>query len=167
MALCAALLCISAYIAIPVPFSAKPVTMQTMFVGLTALLLTPKQTAAAVAVYIALGAAGLPVFAGGIGGPGALTGPYSGFIYGFLAASVLISAAKGKRPDARRYALVTACIGIPVIDMGAVISLMLVGGMDFRAALLAGAVPFLAGDIVKCIAAALMAAALQKALRHL
>ncbi|MBR6789516.1 MAG: biotin transporter BioY, partial [Oscillospiraceae bacterium] len=157
MALCAALLCLSAYIALPVPFSAKPVTLQTMFVTLTALLLTPRQTAVTLGVYIALGAAGLPVFAGGIGGPGALIGPYCGYIWGFPAAGMLISLAKGKKPDPVRYGIVSVCVGVPVIELGGAASLMLIGGMDLRAAMLAGVLPFLAGDIIKCIPAAMLA----------
>lgn len=167
MALCAALLCLSAYIALPIPFSAKPVTLQTMFVTLTALLLTPKQTAVTLSVYIALGAAGLPVFAGGNGGPAALIGPWSGYLYGFLAAGMLISLAKGKRPDPVRYGIVSVCIGVPVIDLGGAASLMLLGGMDLRAAMLAGVLPFLAGDIVKSILAVMLAVSLQKMLRRM
>ena len=165
MALCAALLCISGYIAVPVPFSAKPVTMQTVFVNLIALLLTPKQAAVTVGLYIFLGAAGLPVFAGGAGGPGMLTGPYCGYIYGFMAAAVLVSLLKGKRPDTLRYSITAIAVSIPVIDLGAVLSLMLVSGLDFGNAFLAGALPFLAGDILKCIAAGIMAAAMEKALK--
>lgn len=165
MALCAALLCISAYIAIPVPFSAKPVTMQTFFVNLIALLLTPEQAAVTVGLYILLGAAGLPVFAGGTGGPGMLAGPYCGYIYGFLTAVIVVSLLKGKKPDPFRYGFTAALAGIPIIDFGAVISLMLVGGLDLKGAFLAGVLPFLMGDILKCAAAGAMAAAVEKALR--
>lgn len=167
MALCAALLCISAYVMIPVPLSAKPITAQTIFVNLVALLLTPSQAAVTVGLYIFLGALGLPVFAGGIGGPGALVGPYSGYIYGFFIAAVLISLAKGKKPNVLRYSVVTICIGVPIIDLGAVVSLMLVNGLDLPAAFLAGALPFLAGDVAKCIAASLIAAGMEKAIRKI
>ena len=65
MALCIALICVSAYIAIPVPFMA-PLTMQTFALCLTALVLTPAQTAVVLVGYTLLGAVGLPVFAGGV-----------------------------------------------------------------------------------------------------
>ena len=61
MALCIALICVSAYIAIPVPFMA-PLTMQTFVMCLAALVLTPRQTAVVLVGYTVLGAIGLPVF---------------------------------------------------------------------------------------------------------
>ena len=78
MGLCIALICVSAYLAIPVPFMA-PLTMQTFVLCLTALILTPRQTAVVVIGYILLGAIGLPVFGGGVGGLGIIFGPRGGF----------------------------------------------------------------------------------------
>ena len=54
MALCIALICVSAYIAIPVPFMA-PLTMQTFVMCLAALVLTPRQTAVVLIGYTVLG----------------------------------------------------------------------------------------------------------------
>ena len=80
MGLLTALICVSAYIVIPLPFSPASLTAQTLVVNLIALLLTPRQAAFTIIVYIFLGLTGLPVFSGGVGGPGKLFGPTGGYI---------------------------------------------------------------------------------------
>ncbi len=82
-ALAAALLCVVAPFTIPGP-GAVPISLATFCVLLTALLLGWGKATAAVAVYLALGAAGLPVFAGGAGGVGILAGPTGGYLFGYL-----------------------------------------------------------------------------------
>ena len=81
VSLCAALMAVCAWISIP---TAVPFTMQTFAVFFALLFLDGRQGLAAIGVYIALGAAGLPVFAGFQGGPGVLLGPTGGYILGFL-----------------------------------------------------------------------------------
>lgn len=55
MALLTALICVSAYIVIPLPFSPASLTAQTLVVNLIALLLTPRQAAFTIVVYMLLG----------------------------------------------------------------------------------------------------------------
>ena len=83
MAMCVALISIGGYIAFPTPFSPVLVTATTLALGITALVLPPKQTAVAILVWILLGAVGIPVFSGGQGGLGKLLGPSGGFFPGF------------------------------------------------------------------------------------
>ena len=58
MGLLTALICVSAYIVIPLPFSPASLTAQTLVVNLIALLLTPRQAAFTIIVYIFLGLTG-------------------------------------------------------------------------------------------------------------
>ena len=86
MVLCAvmaAVTAVCAQISIPMP-SGVPVTLQTFAVPLTGYLLGMKYGLISVAVYILLGAAGVPVFTGFRGGIGTIAGPTGGFIVGFL-----------------------------------------------------------------------------------
>jgi biotin transport system substrate-specific component len=87
IALFAALIAICAWISIPAPV---PFTLQTMAVFLAVGLLGGKRGSIAVAVYIMLGAVGLPVFSGFNGGIGALLGPTGGYIIGFLACALVM-----------------------------------------------------------------------------
>ena len=115
MALLTALICVSAYIVIPLPFTPASLTAQTLVVNLIALLLTPRQAAFTMVVYILLGLTGLPVFSGGMGGPGKLFGPTGGYIMSWIPAVMLMSWLKGKYYSFKRYCLVTILVGMPVI----------------------------------------------------
>lgn len=164
--LCVALLCVSAFIVIPIPFTPIMITAQTLVVTLIALLLKPSQSAAAVGVYLLLGICGIPVFSGGTAGIGQLLGPTGGFLWGFLAAAPLISWLKGKNNRFLRYLWVSVLVGIPVIDLFGTVFFCFTQHVDPWAALMATVVPFLVGDICKCIAASLLAVPLNHALRH-
>lgn len=167
VALCVAILCISSYIAFPLPFTPILITAQTVIVNLVALILTPLQSFAALGTYFALGLCGLPVFSGGTGGIGKLFSPTGGFCIGFIVAAVLISLLKGKNNQLRRYIPVTIFVGIPVIYAFAVLFMCVFQQADLRTALLTVALPFLFGDTLKCIAASFLAVALNKALVRL
>ena len=80
-ALFAALLAVCSWISVP---AAVPFTLQTFAVFVTLLLLPARQGLLAIAVYLLLGAVGLPVFSGFRGGPSALFGPTGGYLTGFL-----------------------------------------------------------------------------------
>jgi biotin transport system substrate-specific component len=80
---------------ITLPIWPVPATMQTLVVLLLGALGGSRLGAAAVLLYLAEGAMGLPVFAGGAGGPAALMGPTAGFLLGFVAAAWLAGLARG------------------------------------------------------------------------
>ena len=84
MGLFTAVLCVSSYIVIPLPFTAVSITAQTMVVNLIGMILAPADTAIVFLVWICLGLAGAPVFSGGGGGAAKLFGPTGGYIIGFL-----------------------------------------------------------------------------------
>ena len=73
-----------------VAFGPVPFTLQTLGVSLAALILGPWRGAAAVLLYIVVGAAGLPVFAGGKAGLGVLMGVTGGYLASFVLASILV-----------------------------------------------------------------------------
>lgn len=83
--LAAALIAAGALIAIPI--GPVPVTLQTLGVAIAMLVLSPREAFAAVFLYVALGAMGLPIFSSGRAGVGMLLGPTGGFIAGFLVGS--------------------------------------------------------------------------------
>lgn len=81
-ALFSALMCICAWISIPT--GSLSFTLQTFALFLALLTLGGKGGTVSVAVYLALGAVGLPVFSGFRGGIGALLGVTGGYLWGFL-----------------------------------------------------------------------------------
>ena len=78
----AALTAVLAYIRIPLPFSPVPVSAQTLAVMFAGALLGARLGAFSQLVYVLMGAVGLPVFAGGQGGPAVLAGPTGGYLIG-------------------------------------------------------------------------------------
>lgn len=157
MALVVAMNCVSAYIIIPLPFSLSPIALQTLIVNLTGYVLNAKQAFMTMLVYLLVGLAGVPVFTGGSAGPGKLFGPTGGYIIGFLFTAVFLAYFRGEKYSFKRYALLGCVIGIPLIYVFGVVQLKLITGMGWDKAIMTGALPFIPLDIVKCLAAAVIA----------
>lgn len=87
--LTAAILCVLAPYSLPTPFGV-PVTLQTFFITLVAIVLGAKPAMASTLIYILLGAFGLPVFSNFTGGWQALSGPTGGFLISFPIMAYLI-----------------------------------------------------------------------------
>ena len=90
-ALMIVLVSIGAVVAIPMPFSPVPIVLQNAFVVLTGVLLAPGWAIATVLLYLVLGAAGLPIFAGATGGIPHLVGPSAGYLWSYPVAAAIPS----------------------------------------------------------------------------
>ena len=167
MSLCVALCCVSAYISFPLPFTPGMVTALTLAMSLTAFLPPPKQTFFVILVYLLIGAAGLPVFAGGAAGLSKLIGPLGGFYLIWLAAFPILSFCKGKEINFRRYALADILIAMPITYAGGLTSMMLMMDLTIVQALMMAVVPFIFGDVVKAVAAAMLGVKLNRMLSRI
>ena len=87
MALFAAVLCVSAYISIPLP-NGSHITALNFVVTLIGLVFTVEQSFFISLVWLLLGAVGVPVFIGGQGGIGYLLGQYGGYSFAFVKISI-------------------------------------------------------------------------------
>ena len=163
----AALVAVCSLLAAPVGPAGAPITLQTFAVLLVGALLGPVRGALAVALYLAVGFAGLPVFAGATGGPGSFGKVTIGYLLAFpLAAAVvgLLVQRFGRRawaPSALLIAgagvvgtLVIYAIGVPVLAQRA--------GLTFTEALV-GNLVFVPFDLVKIAMVAVVAAAVHRA----
>lgn len=164
MALCVAILCITSYMIIPLPFTPIVIGLQTIMINLIALLFQPKEAGMTVLMYLLMGLIGLPVFSGGTSGPGKLFGPTGGFYFGFLLSVILISWLKGNKNSFKRYCLVTIFVGLPVQHLLAVIWMSMQSGINLEAAFITVSLPFIVGDILKCVIASSLGVALRKRL---
>ncbi len=162
LSICIALLCVSAYLAVPV--GTVPLTAQTIMLFLAALLLPPAQAVTCTVIYLLLGVCGLPVFSGGTSGIGILFSPAGGFLMTFPLAAFAVSILKGKNFRFSRAMTATLVAGIPVLYLGGVSFLMLTQNLSFFAACSAGVLPFLPGDLLKGIGAVYLAGILHKRL---
>lgn len=161
MALLTALLCVSAWISFPLPFSPVMVTALTLVATLTGLLLSPKDTFIVFIVYVLLGTVGLPVFVGGTAGFGKLFGPTGGFIFSWPVAYTLLSYLKGSKVSFVSYTWRSLAITIPVVYIIGVAGFMLVTQMPLDKAIWAAMIPYIPGDIIKCIVASWLATKLK------
>ena len=146
------LIALAAKVSVPVPFSPVPMTLQPLAVLLVGAALGARRGAAAAALYLLEGAAGLPVFAHPLG----LLGPTAGYLFAFPVAAGVVGALaeRGWTSTALKTAGAMAA-GIAVIHIGGWSWLSI--GLGPVAAFAAGVAPFLAGDFLKlAIAAALL-----------
>ena len=158
-----ALTAAGAYIIIPLP--PVPITLQTLFLGLAALLLGGRLGALSQGVYLLLGVIGLPVFAGGKAGLGVLLGPTGGYLIGFIAAAWLIGLlAEGRKNAGFAWLCFCLAAGTSVIYALGVLQLALVARLTLAKALVVGVLPFLAGDLFKIVLTALIALKLRERL---
>jgi biotin transport system substrate-specific component len=142
---------LSAQVAIPLPFTPVPVTLQTLAVLLAGCLLGSGRGALAVLAYIGEGAAGLPVFSGGRAGVAHLLGPTGGYLLGFLAAAYIVGLL-AERGTLRSWpgTLLTLVLGNVILYIPGVLWLGAYTGMN--KALTFGLLPFLVGDGLKIAA---------------
>ncbi len=144
---------IFAQVKIPLPFTPVPLTGQTFAVLLVAAAFGSKRGAASMALYIALGAFGLPIFAGGASGAAYLSGATLGYLIGFILSAYIVGllAERGFERSVRT-SFIPFLAGTAIIYTCGVSWLAFELG-SFDKALTAGFIPFLAGDTIKLLAA--------------
>jgi biotin transport system substrate-specific component len=157
-----ALTAAAAQVSVPLPFTQVPFTLQPMVVLLAGLALGPRLGLASQVLYLALGIAGLPVFAASPAlPPGALRllGPTGGYLMAYPLAAY-VTGALARRGYDRRYAtsVVAMLAGLVIIYACGVTWLGL--SLGFTQALAAGVLPFVAADLLKLLAAAAILPAL-------
>ena len=149
----AGLVALGAQASVPMPGTLVPLTLQVPAVLIVGGLLGARLGAASLALYLALGAAGLPVFAaGGVPGAARLLGPTGGYLLAYPLAAALIGRLAGGGAPRLALGLVLA---LAVIHAGGVAQLTILMG-DPDLAVRFGSWPFLAGDGLKLVFAGLI-----------
>jgi biotin transport system substrate-specific component len=165
-ALFAALTAGGTFISIPLPFTPVPVVLQNMFALLCGLVLGPVRGGAAVALYLAAGVLGLPIFAGASGGLVHLIGPSGGFLAGYFLSAILAGLVAGTPRsgiDTPIWRLALAgCLGMLIVYVPGILRLKEALRASWAGAFAAGFTPFIAGDAVKTVIAVAAARSLRK-----
>lgn len=148
------LVALSAGVAVRLPFSPVPITGQTLAVLLVGMVMGAKRGALSLVLYLAEGAMGLPVFAGGGLGIVWMTGPTGGYLLGFVVAAFVVGVLAERGWDRRVYSAALALlVGNAVIYLLGLPWLARFTGAE--QVLQAGLFPFLVGDILKVVLAML------------
>ena len=142
-------------VAIPLPGTPVPITLQPMVVVLAGLMLGPALGAVSMVLYLAVGAIGIPVFAP-IGAPGMarLLGPTGGYLIAYPAAAY-VAGFVAQRVTSLTGRWFAAMLGIATLYVGGVAQLAILTG-SVRGAVALGITPFAVLDMVKAFLAALV-----------
>ncbi len=137
-----------AHIAIPLPFTPVPLSLQMNACLFLGILLGSKRAAAAVVLFLIQGACGLPVFSTGASGIAKLFGPTGGYLLGYVAGAYLVGYLweKAKVQSTTRAFLAMAAGNLVVYALGVFHLSQFVG---LNRALLLGVAPFIIGDLLK------------------
>lgn len=157
IAVFAAIIAIFSQFIIPLP-SGIPLTLQTFSVAAAGYVLGSTKGSAAVFVYIALGAVGVPVFTGFQGGLGSLLGITGGFIFGFLPL-VFMCGIETKRLFLK---LTFGLIGVVFCHTLGILRFAEFSG-DIKSAFFAASVPYILKDIVSIVLAAVISGKIKRA----
>jgi biotin transport system substrate-specific component len=160
------LVAICAHISLPLFFTAVPLTLQTFAVILVGMLLGPVAGFASLVLYLAEGAAGLPVFSPqGPGGIAQLLGPTAGYLFSYplaaACAGLFTSKLRLSASTFRNGLIAGAFASLPIFILGAAwyaFAFHLTAAAAWRLAVL----PFLLGEVVKVTAAAGIFSSIQR-----
>jgi len=150
----AALVAVAAQVAVPLPGTPVPMTLQPLAVLTVGGLLGARLGAASLVLYLALGAAGLPVFTPfGLPGVARLIGPTGGYLLAYPVAAFAVGALAS---DGRRWLRLSLAVltGLVLIHLGGAAQLLILTGGAGEAVRL-GTLPFLLGDLGKLAIAVL------------
>jgi biotin transport system substrate-specific component len=151
---------------IPLPWSPVPITGQTFGVLLAGVLLGTWWGGISLAFYAMLGIAGIPWFQGFNGGLAYLTGPTGGYVVGFILAALFMGYFTDKYIRSRSFLSMLGLMlfanfiliyGPGLLQLGLWLNLVKGEPASFSGLLMMGMIPFIAGDITKAVAAALIA----------
>ena len=160
------LIALAAQIAIPLPFTPVPLTMQPLAVLLVGVTLGSRRGAAAAALYLLEGASGLPFFSQGHAGAAWLVAATAGYLWSYPLAAFVAGwfSERGWGSTTLRA----------IAGMLAALAIIYAGGFSWlamltspSAALTLGVIPFVVADIVKVALGATLLPQLQKLVSQL
>lgn len=153
---------IAIFAQITIPLGLVPLTLQTFIVGVVASLLGSRVGTWSVLIYLLLGAIGLPVYAGGSSGIGALFGPTGGYLISFLVAAFVIGKFIEKTNSSFLSVVVANTIGTIIPLFIGTVWLKYAVAISFTQAFAQGFVPFILAGVIKTIAASIVVVILYK-----
>ena len=136
---------------LPLPFSPVPISLASFAVYFSAYVLGKRRGTLSCMIYLFIGLMGVPVFSGFSAGPGKLLGPTGGYLIGYLFMAWLCGLFAEKWPHKALLQFVGMVLGTLACYVLGTIWLSFQADLSFQAALAAGVLPFIPGDLVKII----------------
>lgn len=144
--------------------SGVPITLQSMGVMMAGAILGPKKGTLAVLIFMVLAIAGLPILAGGRTGTMALGSPTAGYFVGFLPGVFVVGLLTAfMMPRYRVWLGILSNLagGVAVVYLCGILGLLIRADMPLSTAVTTNG-PFVLGDVIKAVLAALVAAAVHR-----
>lgn len=154
-ALMTAAMCIIGPLSIPLPFSPVPLTLTNFVIYISVYILGAKAGTVSCILYLCLGAAGLPVFSSFQGGFGKLAGPTGGYLIGFVFLALIQGTVSRLFHGKNTAAIAGMLLGTAACYAFGTAWLSWQMHLSFGAALSAGVIPYLPGDGIKILLAAI------------
>ena len=136
-----------------VPIGPVPISLTNLAIYFTVILLGWKKGTVSYVIYLLIGLVGVPVFSSFSAGPAKLFGPTGGYLIGFIFLAMISGWFIEKFPGKRVMYFVGMVLGTAVCYALGTAWLAYEAEMTFQAALMAGVIPFIIGDIAKMIVA--------------
>lgn len=162
--LMAGIMCILGPWQIPLP-GLIPISLGSMGVYFAVYILGMKQGFLSVLIYLLLGFAGVPVFTGFSGGAGKVLGPTGGYLAGYLFLALIFGFFVDRWVSRIVVCLFGMILGTAVLYLFGSAWLAWQNGLSLTAALAAGAIPFLPGDLLKMIIVLLIGSQVRKRIK--
>lgn len=151
-----AVTCILAPISIPLPFTLVPISLTNFVIYFSVGLLGWKLATISYFVYLLIGFCGLPVFSSFTGGASKLFGPTGGYLIGFIFLAIVAGIFMEKGKLKLIPSLLGMLMGTAIVYAFGTVWLGFQTGMNFYESLWAGVIPFIPGDLVKMVIAAIL-----------
>lgn len=162
VALMAAILCILGPLSLPIGL--VPISLATLGIYFTIYVLGMKRATVSCAVYLLIGLIGIPVYSGMTSGPGKLLGPTGGYLIGYLFLAIIGGFFVDKFFDKWYLCLLGLIISTAVLYAIGTCWLAVQAHMTAGAALMAGVIPFIPGDLAKIVIAVIAGPMIRKRL---
>ena len=145
------------------PIGPVPISLTNLVIYFSLYVLGMKNATISYLVYLLLGLF-LPVFSGGAGGPGKLFGPTGGYLFGFIPMAILGGIVVDRYMDQRVRCFLALVVGTGICYGFGTAWLAYQAHMTFAAALAAGVIPFIIGDLIKIVLAVVIGPQIRKRL---
>lgn len=162
----AAVTCILGPLSLAIPVSPVPISLTNLAVYFAIYVLGMKRGTISYCIYLLLGLIGLPVFAAFTGGAGKLFGPTGGYLIGFIFMALICGFFIEKWEKKLYMHFIGMVLGTAVCYVFGTAWLAYTAHMGFAAALAAGVIPFIPGDLVKIIIAMIAGPIIRKQLKR-
>lgn len=163
-ALMTAVICILAPLSIPI--GPVPISLTNLAIYFTMYILDTKRGTIAYLIYLLLGLAGLPIFSNFTGGPQKLFGPTGGYLIGFIPMALITGLVVDRFYKKRILCIIVMEASTWICYLFGSAWLMVSMKITFKAALMAGVIPFIIEDFIKMVLAGIFGPALRDRLRR-